>query len=99
MTWTVSIAQSSRGAYHIAAVHELDLRPICGPRPPQRERWNTNDDAETLAEMLRKWENTIHPDLRCRRCTNEARRQLASSENGRDAVEGEGLAVGPGPRE
>jgi hypothetical protein len=97
--YTVSVAQSNRGAYHIARIAELDLKPICRNRPPQRERWNTSDEAPDLAEMVRKWENTIHPGLRCTACTSEARRQLASEENGRFLTEGEGLAVGPGPED
>lgn len=93
--WTISVAQSNQGQYHIARLHDLDPRPICRHRPPQRERQRHHDESPTLTEAFRKWENTVHPDLRCTACTSEARRQLAQAENGRIAGRGEGLNVGP----
>jgi hypothetical protein len=88
MRYGTTVAKSNRGYYHISIDRgnlTAKWRPICGARPPQRMRSGSpNDQATTAGEMLRKWENTIHPDLRCTACTSEARRQReAETEDGR----------------
>lgn len=83
---TFTITSRARDPYyHISENRHGNLAAICRHRPAQIRRHHAgHDDTDTIGEMLRKWENTVHPDLRCTACTSEARRRLeAEAENGR----------------
>lgn len=68
MTYTITVAKSNLGDYHVSAAGRSPaLIPLCGAKPAQRRR-RAEDDAETLTEAARKWDNTVHPDLRCEAC-------------------------------
>lgn len=78
----------------------VTYHPICGSMGEGHHRRYADhkDDTTDLAELNRKWENTVHPDLRCPRCTEEARRlQNLDGRTGLD--EGEGQDAGPGPED
>lgn len=77
--YTITVAKSNRGNYHLSyEEHHLNrtqLKPLCRARAPQRRR-RSWDDAPDLAEAQRKWDNTVHHELQCGDCTEEANRLL-----------------------
>lgn len=83
MRYTITVAKSNLGNYHLSAiVAEYSQRPrfipICGAKPTQRRRRH-EDDTEGLLEATRKWHNTIHADLRCPNCSEQATTRVAAS--------------------